>query len=461
MIEKTDNGRKLKELSDNTLFVGIDDTDSADKGMCTTYLVPILKERFAYDGLGSIVDKSYLIRLNPNIPFKTRGNGAICLRLSLKQLQLDKIGKKDKESIVEDIRYIVKECVEELAVFSDPKTNPGVVFIDNLKKLKKDAIDDIIGLSRSALHRIIEIDEARRIIEEYGLDHFEYKNGRGLIGALSAIGLSLNLEEIDHTYELIAYRSRSNIGKKREIDEQSVFYADEITYPKTWDTVDRFNNKIVFSPSGKDPVLYGIRGDDPYSILKASNLVISEQIRSKNFFITNQGTDMHLNREDIGKLEEYGSYIVEGKVSTAPFDIHGGHVFFEITDGIKRLKCAAFEPTKQFRKIIRMLKIGDVVEVYGGFKEDTLNIEKINLKKLDNIIYKNPICPLCGRRMDSSGKKQGFRCKRCKTRTEDQIVEKIDRYIKEGIYEVPPSARRHLSKPLVRFDDSIKKYPSR
>jgi len=461
MIEKAKNSIKLKKLNDNHLFVGIDDTDSADKGMCTTYLVPILKERFAYYGLYNIVDKSYLIRLNPNIPFKTRGNGAICMELSLKQLKLDKKRKHNREAIIEDVKHIVKECVEELAVFSDPKTNPGIVFIDNFKKMKKDTIEDIIGFSRSALHRIIEIDEARRIIEEYDLDHLGYKNGRGLIGALSAIGLSLILEEVDHTYELIAYRLKLNIGKEREIDEQSVFYADEVTYPKTWDTVDRFNNKIVFSPAGRDPVLYGIRGDDPYCIIKASNLVISEPVKSKNLFITNQGTDMHFNRTNMDRLKEYGSYIVEGTVSTAPYEIKGGHVFFEVTDGAKSLKCAAFEPTKQFRKIIRMLRIGDVVEVYGGFKDSTLNIEKIKLKKLNNIIFRNPICPVCGKRMESSGKNQGFRCKICKTRSKDHVVEKINRNMEEGFYEVPPSARRHLSKPLVRFDDDIKKHPFR
>ncbi|BDC36167.1 MAG: DUF1743 domain-containing protein [Candidatus Methanoliparum thermophilum] len=435
------------------LFVGIDDTDSADKGMCTTYLVPILKERFVYYGFGDIVDKSYLIRLNPNIPFKTRGNGAICLRLSL----LEEKGK-NRRSIIKDIKYVVKECVEELAIFSDPKTNPGIVFIDDLKK---DAIKDITDFSKSALHRIIGIDEAKKIIEEHNLDYFEYKNGRGLIGALSAIGLSLNLDKMDHTYELIAYRLSSNLDKKRRIDKQSVFYADEVTYPKTWDTVDRFNNKIVFSPAGKDPVLYGIRGDDPYAIIKASDLIISERIRSKNLFITNQGTDMHLNRESINKLKEYGSYIVYGIISEAPYDIKGGHVFFEITDGKKSVKCAAFEPTKQFRKIIRILKIGDVVEIYGGFKDDTLNIEKINLKRLNNTIHRNPICPFCGKRMDSLGKNQGFKCKKCKTHKEDRVVEKIDRGIEEGFYEVPPLARRHLSKPLVRFDNNIKKYPFR
>jgi len=458
------NRIKLKNLNYNDLFIGIDDTDSADKGMCTTYLAPILKERFAYYGLDDIIDKSYLIRLNPNIPFKTRGNGAICLKLSLKQFQFDLTGDNDRETIINDIKYIVKRCVEDLAVFSDPKTNPGIVFINNLNDLEEKAIKEINEFSKSVLHRIIEIDEARRIIEEYDLDHFEYKNGRGLIGALSAIGLSLNIEEVDHTYELIAYRLSSNIGKKREIDEQSVFYADEVTYPKTWDTVDRFNNKVVFSPAGRDPVLYGIRGDDPYNIIKASNMIISEKIRSKNFFITNQGTDMHLNRSNIDKMVEYGSYIVEGRVSTNPYEIKGGHVFFEITDKTKSLKCAAFEPTKQFRKIIRMLRVGDVVEVFGGFKDNTLNIEKINIKKLNDIIYKNPICPLCGKRMESSGKNQGFRCKKCKMRAKNQVIEKIDRDIEEGFYEVPPSARRHLSKPLVRFgnaDDGIKKHPSR
>ncbi|RLI34099.1 DNA-binding protein, partial [Candidatus Bathyarchaeota archaeon] len=64
------------------VHLGLDDTDSL-KGGCTTYLAALLVERLSkIEGL-TFTDFPGLIRLNPNIPWKTRGNGAVCLRLRL------------------------------------------------------------------------------------------------------------------------------------------------------------------------------------------------------------------------------------------------------------------------------------------------------------------------------------------------------------------------------------------
>ncbi len=58
------------------IYVGVDDTDSV-KGMCTTYLATELIREFSeLDLLGN----PRLVRLNPNVPWKTRGNGAVALR---------------------------------------------------------------------------------------------------------------------------------------------------------------------------------------------------------------------------------------------------------------------------------------------------------------------------------------------------------------------------------------------
>ncbi|WP_455392385.1 hypothetical protein [[Eubacterium] cellulosolvens] len=54
----------------------MDDTDSIKFG-CTTYLVnDIISEFQDY----RVVGYPYLVRLNPNIPWKTRGNGAVCIQ---------------------------------------------------------------------------------------------------------------------------------------------------------------------------------------------------------------------------------------------------------------------------------------------------------------------------------------------------------------------------------------------
>jgi len=86
-------------------------------------------------------------------------------------------------------------------------------------------------------------------------------------------------------------------------------------------------------------------------------------------------------------------------------------------------------------------------------KKDTINLEKLKVVEIAEIyVEKNPICPSCGRRMESAGKNQGFRCRKCKTKAREKVREKVERSIEPGFYEVPPAARRHLSKPLVRMD---------
>ncbi|MFQ5888104.1 MAG: tRNA(Ile2) 2-agmatinylcytidine synthetase, partial [Candidatus Hydrothermarchaeales archaeon] len=55
--------------------IGLDDTDSKE-GMCTTYLGALLKDELA--DFSKILSLK-LVRLNPNIEWKTRGNGSIGL----------------------------------------------------------------------------------------------------------------------------------------------------------------------------------------------------------------------------------------------------------------------------------------------------------------------------------------------------------------------------------------------
>jgi len=96
------------------LHIGIDDTDSP-KGMCTTFLsYKIVK--FLEKQKIEFVDYPSLIRFNPNIPWKTRGNGAV--RLTIKTRNPNKIKK---------------EIIQFITNYSDTKNgaNPGLVFFQN------------------------------------------------------------------------------------------------------------------------------------------------------------------------------------------------------------------------------------------------------------------------------------------------------------------------------------------
>ena len=123
--------------------VGIDCTDSATLGMCTTYLGAVLLERLKL----KCASHPELIRLNPNIPWKTRGNGAICLRV------------EGDEGIGEDIFRISEQAVKELSVFEDDQTNPGLVVLEG------EIPETVKGFYHRALHEVLDTREALRLAE--------------------------------------------------------------------------------------------------------------------------------------------------------------------------------------------------------------------------------------------------------------------------------------------------------
>ena len=188
----------------------------------------------------------------------------------------------------------------------------------------------------------------------------------------------------------------------------------------------------------------------------AKNIVkLNEPIERYCIYLTNQHTDMHLLKiKQIADMKQYGCYIVQGKVKNNPKIIEGGHMFFTLYDDSGEIECGAYEPTKDFRKIVKKLRPEDIVKLYGGIGEQgTFNIEKFYVVKLNKFEYKNPKCK-CGKRMTSAGKGKGFKCKKCgnKIISDSKVPEKIFRSLKEqNFYETPISARRHLAKPIVRM----------
>lgn len=226
-------------------------------------------------------------------------------------------------------------------------------------------------------------------------------------------------------------------------------------FHSTFDNFDYKNDHNRIVPNSPCPILFGIRGDDEQDLIKAKSLIKSEPIDSWLIFETNQGTDDHLQKTTINKVQPYQSVIVKGTVLKKPHTIKGGHVFFSIEDSNGKIDCAAYEPTKNFREIARELKPGDRVEVYGGIRKEpvSINLEKINIKYLKKYKEKieNPICPKCKKHMKSIGFDQGYKCRRCGTKSDKPVLKEIKRNIKTGLYEVPVCARRHLSKPIKRI----------
>ncbi len=416
----------------NILYVGIDDTDS-NEGMCTTYIGALIMDELKHCGF-QLQGHPRLIRLNPFAPFKTRGNGSISFNVSFNS-------GKDAEKA----KKLILNHVENLSELQHENTNPGVVFYDGI------ITPELNAYSMRTVQNIVTINDAQKLAVQVGAQFHKFKNGRGIIGALAAIGYPLE----DRTYELLAYRIPENYGKKRKINYKSVLEMNQKTYPHTFDNLDEDEDYIAIEPHTPCPILYGIRGETPEAVIKAHGILKTcEPIERIVVYATNQHTDHHLLKIDcISQMDKCKCYIAQGFVESSPKTIAGGHVIFTLKDDSGSIDCAAYEPTKGFREVVKNLKEGDLLEVYGGIGDKgSLNLEKIQVLKLVKVYEsRNPICE-CGKRMKSAGKNKGYKCMNCgfKLRYGTNDLIEVKRNIKKGFYEVPPSARRHLSKPLIR-----------
>ena len=236
---------------ESILNIGFDDTDSPT-GMCTTFLaykiVDLLQKQKT-----EFLDFPKLIRFNPNIPWKTRGNGAVSL----------KIKTKNPSKIKNQIKNLVSK-------YSDTKNgaNPGLVFFES------DSIpSDFTKFSNLALWQLINRNNAKKFIKKNNLDFFYEGNGQGLIGAISAIGYDFH----DHTLELLSYRKKRKFGKERNISTHSVKTMQEKTFPYTFNSFDTKKGRVLITPHGPDPVFYGVRGENVDSLVKATKILRSNE----------------------------------------------------------------------------------------------------------------------------------------------------------------------------------------
>jgi len=421
-------------MPDQTILnIGFDDTDSP-KGMCTTFLA------FKIVGLlhrqeTEFLDFPRLIRFNPNIPWKTRGNGAVSLRVKT----------RDHEKIKQEIKRLVSK-------YSDVENgaNPGLVFFEG-DQIPKDLAD----FSNLALWQLINRKHAKKFAKKGDLEFFYHGNGQGLVGAIGAIGYEFG----DSTLELLSYRRRSKFGTPRNISAQSVRLMQEKTFPQTFNSFDAKKGRILIAPRGPDPVFYGIRGEDVGSLLSASKMIeTDERLSGFMIFKSNQGTGDHLknylNPED---LRPYYSGKLVGTVSGTPHVTRGGHAFFKINSKNSEINCAVYKPTGLAHAASKLIK-GDKLLVAGGVRkasklyQRTLNLELIKILRLEkNLVLGNPYCKGCQKSMKSKGRHQGFQCVACGRRSKDKIILERTRDLRKKSYLPLVSAHRHLTRPAQRM----------
>jgi len=402
--------------------------------MCTTFLsYKIVK--FLEKQKTEFVDYPSLIRFNPNIPWKTRGNGAV--RLTIKTRNPNKIKK---------------EIIQFITNYSDTKNgaNPGLVFFQD-----QSIPQSFHKFSRLALWKLISRKTAKDFISNNKIDSFYLGNGQGLVGAIGAIGYKFS----DHTFELLCYRKKSQFGKKRKINKHSVKKMQSITFPETYNSFDNENDRVLITPHGPDPVFYGIRGESVKSVVLASTMVdTDEKLDGYMVFKSNQGTADHLKNElQVNDLKPYTSGFLVGKVCSKPVTEQGGHVFFSIQVGDRKIRCGIYKQTK-ITKTAQDLIPGDKICLGGGIRKASkkhgrvLNVEFLRVLQLaKNYLLVNPTCKKCNKKMKSKGNKQGFECVKCGNKSVSKSILEIPRKIQCKLYLPSVSAHRHLTRPYQRI----------
>ncbi len=421
------------------LNIGFDDTDSP-KGMCTTFLaykiVDLLQKQKT-----EFLDFPRLVRFNPNIPWKTRGNGAVSI----------KIRTRNPSKIKNQIKNLVTR-------YSDTKNgaNPGLVFFES------DLIpSNFIDFSNLALWQLINRNIAKKFAEKNNLEFFYQGNGQGLVGAIGAIGYNFE----DHTLELLSYRKKSKFGKQRKLSASSVKIMQEKTFPHTFNSFDTKRGRVLITPHGPDPVFYGVRGENVDSLLYATKILkTDEKLDGYMIFKSNQGTGDHLKNElNFETMKPYSSGKITGIVSNMPKIEKGGHVFFKILSKNHEFWCAVYKPTGISTIASNLIK-GDEICVGGGVRKASKNYPRIiNLEFFEiislekNFSITNPFCKKCNKKMKSKGQNQGFQCIRCGKKHSKKITVEIPRKIKKQLYIPKISAHRHLTRPSQRIGITNKK----
>ena len=427
-------------LQSKRLEIGIDDTDSL-KGGCTTFV--------AYNVIKAVTDKHhvkvadypYLIRLNPNYPPKTKGNGAVKVSL---QLGMDADPKTVTETVVDVVRSHSR--------INEEGTEPAIALAIDLVR-----DEPLTAFYYSALVDVLQSGMAVGLAEKLGIDLLFLKDSnKGAVGALAALGADLSE---DHTYELLAYRDESMWGKPRKIDKRSVITMDHETSPLTFNNYDYAHKRVLITPHGPDPILVGIRGETPDVLLRAFEMLrFQEPISGYAVFKTNQGTDAHFRTFHERHSEELAPHSVaciSGKVARRPEAIRGGHVLFSVGEQTQEIPVICFVESGGLTKKVRKLERDDIVEVCGGTRERgkalCLNLERLDLVQVAvKKVIRPPVCPDCGKRCKSKGLRQGYVCPKCgRAFRQPQTIE-VERVIEPGTYLPDAGAMRHLSKPLSR-----------
>ena len=373
-----------------TYLLGVDDTDSKF-GHCTTHLAYLIVDELLRLGCG-VPAYPRLVRLNPNVPFKTRGNAAVCVEFEASERLADDAFRAAERLLLAEAD--VANGANSALIMAREERDP----------------EFFRRLYLRALNGVVNFRGVIRELSKMGVRHKLLGNGMGAVGAAASLGFK---ESDDHTYELIAYRMPGSCGTPRAVDPSSVAEMEAATFPHTFNSLDHGSGRVLVAPKGPDPVLLGVRGDSPTAVLDAFRRVrFDEEPLGYMVYATNQCTDAHLDEELQVPLKAYSSGWLTGKVASTRVE-RGSHMTISLSVGDSKVACMVYEPSGDLRFMARLLRAGDKVRVFGGVRRaSSKNPAALNVERIDVLASKSAL---------------------------------------PGSYLPSPRAQRHLTKQLVRY----------
>lgn len=417
----------------NVVTIAFDDVDSPDGGCTTHFAALFLAEASRIPGVKPL-DYPLLVRLNPAVPWKTRGNAAVALRLLV-------------ERDPSDVWELALSMAEEYSLgrrwwagkWFGVAMYPGEAWRDSrLRWLYLKALVDVVP---------------RDVAESAGKGA-RFTGGRGVIGALAALAALAPGE--DYTFELTAYRQPWLWGDPRCLLEGRDALAVEAGIPPCAFNNVSLEGRVVAAPRGPDPVLAGFRGDCPWALSLYSRL-LCEPPAGWVLYRSNQHTDAH--GIPLTSLRPYATGRVRGVVAASPERIPGGHTAVELETPLGRVDAVFYRETGPLSRAAMLLRPGDVVEVQGSVRPyaprgiPTLAVDKMIVHTVaPTVRLAAPRCPRCGARMKSAGRGKGYKCPRCgfKDPTAGPLRIPLGRELSPGVYTPPTGWLRHLTAPAWR-----------
>lgn len=441
------------------MWIGVDDTDGPEGG-CTTFVLTELL-RLARDQRLDLLGYPRLVRLNPNVPWKTRGNGALAARLGHGLGRPSVVGEiggrpffayaRGRELRDAERRGFLNAAwplVDRLASRA-PRTDPVLVVADR---------PPAPALYRRSVADLVPLASARAALRAAGGTAFHRGSQRGLVGAAAAIAWPGRRR----TFELLAYRRPSRIGRTRRIELGSLRSAVR-RHPSLFLCEDPRTRRVLIAPHTDCPVLLGLRATDAAAPVAALRELRSEPVDRWMLFVTNQATGDHLVPRTAEGWPREAAGVLRARVVGSPSVGRGGHVRFRVRGASGALlECVAFEPTKTLPKVAASLRDGDRLDVAGGRGRDgTVRVERLVLRALVPRFgpARPPPCPACGVRSRSLGRLRGYRCPRCRRRFPPEAARapRLAPAFPVGSYDPTASARRHLHP---RVPEGVRRRPS-